>query len=151
MVLRRRLGELIVPAIVLIGCFLYWWHVQDARAVARRVPDAVILFTIAMTAVALLREILFPPRAGEDGAVAPSVPRDVFMKRVAFILLCLGYFLSFQWIGFNLTNFVFLVLACRLAGLHFVAAVPTAAISAVVFHLLARLMDFRVPTGPFGI
>jgi len=150
MVTWRRLGELIVPAIVLLGCLLYWWHVQDARSVARRVPDAVILFTVALTIVALVREFLFPPTSDDEKETPASFAGEIFVKRVLFVLLCFGYFLGFSWLGFNLTNVIFLLLAYRLAGLSFLGALPAAIISSAIFHFLALLMDFRVPTGPFG-
>lgn len=148
---RRKLGELIVPAIVLLGCLLYWLHVQDARSVARRVPNGVILFTVAMTVLALAREFLFPSLTEQDTDTLPPVPRDVLFKRVLFVLLCLGYFFAFSWLGFNLANLIFLLLAYRLAGLSLVGAVPAAIASSVIFYLLAQVMDFGVPTGLFGI
>jgi len=150
MTFRQKLGELIVPAIVLLGCLLFWWHVQDARSVAQRVPIGVILFTLAFTALVLMRVFLWPPAEDADAAAEPPVGRDVFIRRVVFVVLCLGYFLAFSWLGFNIANLTFLVLAYLLAGMRALWAVPAAIASSIVFHLLARVMDFNVPTGPFG-
>ncbi|WP_155326430.1 tripartite tricarboxylate transporter TctB family protein [Alkalilacustris brevis] len=150
MAVRQKLGELVVPAIVLVGCLLYWLHVQDARAVARRVPNGVILFTVAMTMLALMREFIWPPAGEQDAESSPPVERDVLIKRLLFVMLCFGYFLAFSWLGFNLANLTFLVFAYILAGMKFLGAVPAAICSSVVFHFLARVMDFNVPTGPLG-
>lgn len=146
--LRHKLGELIVPAIVLLGCFLYWWHIQDARAIAQRVPNYVIIFTVAMTVLGMTRALLLPPAPDEEQVELPE--RGVLLRRLAFVAACFGYFFAFSWLGFNLANLGFLVLACLLAGLKLPGAVVTALASTIVFHFLARAMDFRVPTGPFG-
>jgi small-conductance mechanosensitive channel len=151
MIWRHKAGELIVPAIVLLGCLLYWLHIQDARSVARRVPNGVIAFTVAMTVLALLHEGLGLLRGTGQTAAAPPVDRAVLMKRVAFVLLCVGYYFAFGTLGFNLANFGFLIVAYGVAGLAPLVALPAAAASTVVFWGLARVMDFNVPTGPFGL
>ncbi len=154
MALRQKLGELVVPAIVLVGCLLYWLHVQDARAVARRVPDGVILFTVAMTVLALLREFVWAPAAGQDTEPStepsPALNREVLVKRILFVALCFGYYFAFSWLGFDLANLTFLILVYILAGMKALGAVLAAIGSSVVFHFLARVMDFNVPAGPFG-
>jgi predicted secreted protein len=148
---RHRLGELIVPAIVLLGCLLYWLHVGDARAVARRVPSGVILFTVAMTAAVLLREFVRRAPTPQESAATPRVERAVLVQRSVFTLLCVGYFLAFSWLGFNLANVTFVFLACMVAGMKPPGAAVTALTASVAFYLLARVMEFNVPTGPFGL
>jgi predicted secreted protein len=150
MTFRQKLGELIVPGIVLVGCLLFWLHVQDARSVARRVPSGVILFTLALTLLTLAREFVFPPKDDQNASAEPPAGRDVLVKRVAFVLLCIGYYAVFQWLGFNLANLVFLLLAYMLAGMTLFGAVLAAVVSSVVFYLLATVMEFNVPVGPFG-
>jgi len=148
---RQKIGELIVPAIVLIGCLLYWLHIQDARSVSRRVPNGVIFFTVGMTVLAVLREFVRSARTDAQAPDAQPLESAVVMKRVAFVLLCIGYYLAFGVLGFNLANLVFLALAYVVAGMAPLIALPTAIASTVVFWALARVMDFNVPSGPFGL
>lgn len=148
---RHRLGELIVPSIVLLGCLLYWLHVGDARAVARRVPSGVILFTVAMTAIVVLRALIARgPAQGAEASVSPVEP-PVIARRAAFALLCAGYYGAFTLLGFNTANLIFLFAACIVAGMRPRMAAPTALAASVVFHALARVMEFNVPTGPLGL
>ncbi|WP_296644897.1 tripartite tricarboxylate transporter TctB family protein [Roseinatronobacter sp.] len=123
---------------------------QDARSVARRVPSGIILFTIAMTAFALMRTFILPPASERNAESAPRIERDVLIKRMLFVMLCFGYFFAFSWLGFNLANLLFLVCAYVLAGMKFLGAGVAAICSSVVFYFLARVMDFNVPIGPFG-
>ena len=145
---RHRLGELIVPSVVLLGCLLYWLHVGDARAVARRVPSGVILFTLAMTAIVLLR-VLLARGHGAESAGPPLEPR-IIVRRAAYALLCAGYYGAFTQLGFNTANLIFVFLACMVAGMRPLAAAPTTLVASVVFHVLARVMEFNVPAGPLG-
>jgi len=148
---RPNAGELIVPSLVLIGCLLYWLHVQDARSVAQRVPLAVIVFTVAMTLVVVGRTFLGPVVAAENTeADAPAEDRRIFASRAIFVALCGGYFFVIGRLGFDLANLIFLLLAYPLAGLRLVWTVPASVASAAIFHVLARVMEFNVPTGPFG-
>lgn len=151
MVSRSKAGELIVPGVVLIGCLLYWMHVQDARSVAQRVPLAVIVFTVLMLLMVVGRTVLGTAWASEDTeADAPSTDRRIFVNRALFIALCAGYFVAFGRLGFDLANVVFLLLAYPLAGLKLVWTIPAAIASSAVFHVLASVMEFNVPAGPFG-
>lgn len=152
---RSKAGELIVPGLVLVGCLLYWLHVQEARSVAQRVPLAVIVFTVAMTLLVVGRTFLGPEGAAEGAAAeagGESRPADrrTFLRRALFVALCGGYCLAIGRLGFDLANLVFLLLAYPLAGLRLVWAVPAALASAATFHVLARVMEFNVPSGPFG-
>jgi hypothetical protein len=148
---RAKAGELIVPGLVLLGCLLYWIHIQDARSVAQRVPLGVIVLTVGMTLLVLAKTFLGPARDGEaDGALALSADRRSLIQRTVFIGLCGGYFVAIGALGFNLANLAFLLLAYPLAGLGLVWAGCAAVISTVIFHFLARIMEFNVPTGPFG-
>lgn len=152
---RAKAGELIVPGLVLVGCLLYWLHVQEARSVAQRVPLAVIVFTVAMTGLVVLRTVLGREGAAggaEAAAGGGSRPADrpAFLRRALFVALCGGYYLAMSRLGFDLANLVFLLLAYPLAGLRLVWTVPAALASSAIFHVLARVMEFNVPSGPFG-
>lgn len=162
--MRRRalLGELVVPAIVLIGTILFWWSIREAPSISRRVPLGVIAFIIVMAGVVVMRAAL----SGRDEPEAPSPPLDVMIRtwfaewrqRIAFIALAVGYYIAFGLLGFSTANFLFLVAALVVAGygrdrppletawrIALIAAIAT-----VIFHVLAGLMDFNVPRGPFG-
>jgi hypothetical protein len=148
---RKRLGELIVPAIVLVGCLLYWLHIYDARSVAQRVPNGVILFTVAMSFLVLLLEYARPSPIMLDEHSLRQTELDVILKRTAFVGLCIGYFVAFTTVGFNIANLTFLIVAYALAGMKPLSALFTAIVSTLVFHALAWVMEFNVPTGPFGL
>ena len=151
--MRYIAGELLVPTIVLLGCLLYWLHVQDARSVARRVPDGVIAFTAAMTLIVLSRTLLLSRSVSmksADDAGATITNRSDLVKRALFVLLCLGYYSAFSSLGFNLANLAFLLIAYPLAGLGFGWSVFGALASSFVFYGLAWLMEFNVPVGPLG-
>ncbi|NNU79053.1 hypothetical protein HMH01_01255 [Halovulum dunhuangense] len=147
--MQARLGEMIVPLLVLIGCVLFWWHIQEARSVAQRVPNLVLVFTLALTLLVGVR-IFVLGKGGKDGA-AIDLKDGTLHKRVAFLGLCLVYYLTFQPLGFTLSNLLFLLLAYRLAGLGWRQTGFAALVSTIVFHGLALLMDFNVPKGVFGI
>jgi hypothetical protein len=76
---------------------------------------------------------------------------DVILKRTAFVGLCIGYFVAFTTVGFNIANLTFLIVAYALAGMKPLSALFTAIVSTLVFHALAWVMEFNVPTGPFGL
>ena len=149
-----RLGEIVVPLIALAGCALYWLHVQDAQPVAQRVPETVIIFTVICTAIVLIRVIFFPAAGSsqENGSEekASALRRGDFIRSSLFILLCVGYYMVFSRLGFNLANLIFLLLAYPLAGLNITWSIFGAFSSSAVFCGLAWVMKFNVPLGPLG-
>jgi len=148
---RVKAGELIVPGIVLIGCVLYWLHVQDARSVAQRVPQGVIVFTVLMTLLVLARLSFVTAPDNQDGdEQSPPISRRALVQRTLFVALCGGYFVALGQLGFNLANLAFLLFAYPLAGLGLAWSGIAAVLSATIFHFLAQIMEFNVPTGPFG-
>ncbi|MDF1608686.1 hypothetical protein PZ897_10905 [Hoeflea sp. YIM 152468] len=156
MFLRSKWGELIVPAIVLLGCLLFWFHIQEARSVTRRIPEPVIVLTVLTTLIILMRTV-FQKSAGKDEAdaalpdqeAAPTTKREILI-RVAFLILCVGYYFSFGSLGFSLTNLLFLLLAYPLVGLGPIGTAVGAVVSSLTFHFLAWVMNFNVPVGPLG-
>ena len=152
MLARGKAMELIVPGIVLVGCLFYWLHIQDARSVAQRVPLGVIAFTVATTVLVLFRVLFETVPDDKDGSAPPAPPTDrrALVQRAMFVVLCGGYFIALGQLGFNLANLAFLFLAYPLAGLGLVWSCVAAVTSVAVFHVLAQIMKFNVPTGPFG-
>ena len=156
-----------VPAMILIFTSLYWFHIGDAPAVARRVPSGVIVFVLVMTAIVLIRDFREEKRK-EATAPGGSGPNSAQMfkqwvhdwrQQIIFIGLSIGYFVAFITIGFNLANFLFLIIALPVAGMGqnrslasaTTKIVVTASLVTLVFFILATLMDFNVPIGVFGI
>jgi hypothetical protein len=159
---RAFLGELVVPAIVLIGTFLFWWSIREAPSISRRVPLGVIAFILFLTGVVAVREAIVA--RGDEAAPAPPFGETVqawfteWRQRIAFIALAIGYYFAFVTLGFSAANLLFLVAALVVAG-SARGREPVAAawrialiaiVATVVFHLLAEVMDFNVPRGPFG-
>lgn len=167
--MRTFLRQLTVPAIVLFGTALFWLHVQEAPSVARRVPNGVMIFIGVMTLIVVARAFVESRRERFDtqadrrervvfGTLISEWLRD-WAQRITFIVLAIGYFFAFSSLGFSLSNFLFLCAALLLAGFErgkpklksVVQIGGIALFAAIVFHFLALLMDFNVPTGPFGI
>ena len=159
--MRARLGDLVVPLIVLIGTALYFFHVQEAPAVTRRVPNGVMLFILAMLAIVVARSLLdarTPDREQETGKTASDLRWRDAVRQIAFLALAVGYFLMFERLGFALTNFLFLIAAVPIAGFArgvkpLRAALPIGGLALVatsVFQALALVMEFNVPRGPLG-
>ena len=148
---RSIAGELIVPALVLAGCVLFWWHIQEARSVAQRVPNGVLILVIGLTGLVLFQTLFARSRADEGAGEAERLPAlRVLAVRGGFVGLCLLYYLSFEPLGFNLANALFLVLAFPLAGLSLRWVLPATAIACLIFWALATVMEFNVPMGPLG-
>ena len=150
--LQSRAGEFIVPVTVLIGCFLFWYHIQDARSAARRVPNYVIIFTVTMTGLVLLQRIRDLFRVESDGS-GNTVTYNLMgvAKATVFIFVCILYYFAFDTVGFNTANLVFLLVAYPLAGLPLSSSVIASIVSSVAFFGLAKIMEFNVPLGPLGI
>ena len=152
--MRTLIGELVVPLIVLVGTLLFWLHIQEARSVAQRVPNGVMIFILGALVIVVGRAVKdylatrHSDARDEDISltIVTDFARDEW-RRLVFLGLCVGYFLAFPRLGFDLSKAGFLVAAFLLAGLRPVPTLIGALSGAVIFHLLARLMDFNVPSG----
>ncbi len=152
--MRTLIGELVVPLIVLVGSLLFWLHIQEARSVAQRVPNGVMIFILGALVIVVGRAVkayLVARHAdASDERISLTLAADFARnewRRLVFLGLCIGYYLAFPRLGFDVANAGFLVAAFLLAGLRPVPSVAGALGGAVIFHLLARLMDFNVPSG----
>lgn len=156
----------ITPALILIFTALYWLHIADAPSAAKRVPSGVIVFILIMTVIVVMRDLQSVKNkkaVNQDGAgpvAAYSLKQwvNTWRLQILFTALSVGYFLAFITIGFNLANFLFLIIALPTAGMGkglkagsaITKIVVMAMIVTLVFFVLAMLMDFNVPVGPFG-
>lgn len=162
--MRRFLSDLTVPLIVLAGTLLFFLNVQEAPSVSRRVPYGVMIFILAMAGLVIAGatiEAFARAAAGDADAkesAQPGSSMGLQLRRVALIGLALAYVAMFGSLGFTLSNFLFLCAALPLAGFTegrpwpamALRVLALAAVSAAFFHLLARIMAFNVPAGPFG-
>ena len=161
--MRRFLSDLTVPLIVLAGALLFFLNVQEAPSVSRRVPYGVMIFILAMAGLVIAGATIeaFARAAGDADAkesAQPGSSMGIQLRRVALIGLAFAYVAMFGSLGFTLSNFLFLCAALPLAGFTEGRPWPAmafrvlalATVSAAFFHLLARIMAFNVPVGPFG-
>jgi hypothetical protein len=164
MSIQALFRALFVPFFILLLTALYWWSITEAPSSAQRVPLVVITFIAAMATIVIVREVMVlsmghgrhePRQASLDlpGWVAQN------RQRLIFLVLCIGYHPLFVYLGFNIANLVFLLIALPLSGLgaqrqmatRLTLSLATAVMTAVIFHLLAQVMDFNVPTSPLGL
>lgn len=155
---RHFLGQLVVPAIVLVATALFFASIREAPSVTQRVPLGVMVFILAMAVVVVVRAALEVAAQGTpDSGPRTSGVAD-WSRRGGYIALAIGYALLFQPLGFSLANVVFLVAALALAGfgegtrpaVRVVRILAVALFATAVFHALALVMNFNVPTGPLG-
>lgn len=164
MSIQALFRALCVPFFILLMTALYWWSIREAPSSAQRVPSVVIVFILAMAAIVIVREIvsLSMGEGSNERRQAGLGLRDWATQnrqRLIFVLICVGYYPLFVYLGFNVANVVFLLAALPLSGLgaqrrmatRLALSMAIALVSAVIFHLLAQVMDFNVPTSPFGL
>lgn len=150
----------LVPVLILFLTGLYWLHIADAPSAAQRVPSAVIVVIIIMAVVVFVGDMAAAKKAkiSEDSTIKLINWLTQWRTQLIFIALSIGYFTAFVYLGFNLANFAFLVIAFPVAGvgqnMSRSGAVGKVAIYAgllsVLFYTLAQIMDFNAPAGPLG-
>lgn len=164
MSIQALFRALLVPFFILLMTALYWWSIHEAPSSAQRVPLVVITFITAMATIVIVREIVSLSMG--HGRHEPR-PADLDLpgwvahhrQRLFFVVICIGYYPLFVYLGFNVANVVFLLVALPLSGLgaqrqmatRLALSMAIAVMTAVIFHLLAQVMDFNVPTSPFGL
>lgn len=158
---------------VAIGAFLFWYHTMDAPAVATRVPHAVLICLVLLMLIVVRKTL--KQQAKEDtqsttessetiGAAMTSSSSSIhqFMRQWSvqiFFGLGVLYFLTFEILGFSISNFIFISLSMALvknyqSNFAFRDLVPvllTASITTALLFLFAKLTSFNIPTGIFGI
>lgn len=144
-----------VPALILAASALYGFHVMDAPSVSKRVPIALLVFLAFMLIIVVageLRERRSEPSVATTGGERSTGP-VVGRAGIAFFLLGILYFIGFGWLGFSVSNFLFIA-ACMLAirvsqeGV-WVPYVPSASAFALIcsalFYGMAKVMGFNLP------
>ena len=150
----------LVPGLILLLTGLYWLHIADAPSAAQRVPSAVIVVIVIMAVAVFVAEMAASKKAktSEDGTFKLINWLTQWRIQLIFIAISIGYFIAFVYLGFNLANFVFLVIAFPVAGVGRDISRSGAAgkvgiyagLLSVLFYTLAQIMDFNAPAGPLG-
>ena len=165
-----------VPVMIAIGAFLYWFHIREAPSVAARVPN-LILICIAVLLVIVARKIIkqqaqlkgIQPETSlaeaeeqSDLAARKKYPILDFLRRQsvpAFFTLGLIYFLTFEILGFSISNFIFVFFSmivvknyqADFSYKNLPKVLITALITTGLLFIFAKLTGFNIPNGIFGI
>jgi hypothetical protein len=144
-----------VPALILAAAALYGFHVMDAPSVSKRVPIALLVFLVFMLVIVVAGELR--GRAGEQSAATTgeesSTGPVVGRAGIAFFLLGILYFIGFGWLGFSVSNFLFIA-ACMLVirvsqeGVwvpYVPSAITLALVCSALFYGMAKVMGFNLP------
>lgn len=164
MSIQALFRALCVPFFILLMTALYWWSIREAPSSSQRVPLVVITFIVTMATIVIVREFV-SLSMGHGRHDSRKVGLDLAgwaahnRQRLIFVVICIGYFPLFVYLGFNVANVIFLSVALPLSGLgtkrrmatRLALSMMIAVMAAVIFHLLAQVMDFNVPTSPFDL
>lgn len=159
MPIQAVIRVVLVPTFILLCTALYWVSIQEAAGAARRVPTFVMIFVVVMTLIVVVTELIKIQQDGSNGEVTNAGAwLRLHSQRILFVAICFAYYPLFISLGFNIANFLFLSCALTIAGLgkgrkalsRLILVLTTSLVATVVFHLLAQVMDFNVPTSPFG-
>jgi Ca2+/Na+ antiporter len=169
-----------VPLLIAVGALLFGLHIQDAPAVASRVPNFVLIFILLML-VLVIRQTLKKQREQKQELSQSAVIQDqdqvqeqpestgqkqsamlAYLRRqsvTAFFALGVVYFLTFDILGFSISNFIFiftLMIVVKNYQSDFSlknlpAVLVTALITTFLLYVFAKLTSFNIPSGIFGI
>src|SRR5690625_1968933 len=122
--MRRQLVYLriiLVPALILAFTFAYWLHISGAPSAARRVALGVITVVLIFTVLTLViditeirKEIKQEPESFGNPPFSHILKK--WKKQILFVIFSIFYYIGFSYIGFNLSNFIFLIFTLPLAG-----------------------------------
>lgn len=165
-----------VPVMIAIGSFLFWFHIKEAPAVAARVPHIILIFIAVLLLIvgqrvakqqSLKKGIESDVSVSDREQQADLAERkkspllDLLRKHAVLVFFTLGliYFLTFEILGFSISNFIFvfcsmIVVKNYQADFSFKnlpAALITSLITTGLLYLFAKLTSFNIPNGIFGI
>lgn len=165
-----------VPLMITVGAVLFGFHIQDAPAVAARVPNFVLIF-IALMLFLVVRRTLKKQREhnqtvsqsasneNQEQAELTDRKQSVFLAYIrrqsvpVFFGLGVIYFFTFEILGFSISNFIFifmLMIVVKNYQSDFLlknlpAVFLTALITTCLLYVFAKLTSFNIPSGIFGI
>ncbi len=167
-----------VPLMIVVGALLFGLHIQDAPAVAARVPNFVLIFIVLMLFL-VVRQTLKKQRKQKQelsqGVVAQDQDQDqpestgrkksvvlAYLRQqsvTAFFALGVIYFLTFDILGFSISNFIFIFASMIVVKNYqsdfslknLPAVLVTSLITTFLLYAFAKLTSFNIPSGIFGI
>ena len=150
---KQRGGELVIPVLALAFTVYYFYSILDAPWTAKVSTYFIGSILIALVAVyiGLTLRAVFRDEAGL-GLAGLVAPVSFLPKRVALLLLTVGYIVGLQWGGFTLTTFGFLYLAMLVLGsirVHRTALILAIAYALGGYLLFVAMFGTRFPEGPF--
>lgn len=171
-----------VPLMIVVGALLFGLHIQDAPAVAARVPNFVLIFIVLMLFLVVRQTLKKQRKQNQDlpqSVVAEDQDQDqdqdqtestgrkqsavlAYLRRqsvTAFFALGVIYFLTFEILGFSISNFIFIFTSMIVVKNYqsdfslknLPAVIVTALITTCLLYIFAKLTSFNIPSGIFGI
>jgi len=165
-----------VPLMIAVGVLLFGLHIQDAPAVAARVPNFVLIFIVLMLFL-VVKKTLRKQREQKQELSKSAVVQDqehaesteqkqsvmlAYLRRqsvTAFFALGVIYFLTFDILGFSISNFIFIFTMMIVVKNYqsdfslknLPAVLVTSLITTFLLYVFAKLTSFNIPSGIFGI
>jgi membrane protein DedA with SNARE-associated domain len=165
-----------VPLMIVVGALLFGLHIQDAPAVAARVPNFVLIFIVLMLFL-VVRQTLKKQRKQKQELSQSVLAQDqdqpestgrkksavlAYLRRqsvTAFFALGVIYFLTFDILGFSISNFIFIFASMIVVKNYqsdfslknLPAVLVTSLITTFLLYAFAKLTSFNIPSGIFGI
>lgn len=167
-----------VPLMIVVGALLFGLHIQDAPPVAARVPNFVLIFIVLMLFL-VVRQTLKKQRKQKQELSQSVVAQDqdqdqtestgrkqsavlAYLRRqsvTAFFALGVIYFLTFDILGFAISNFIFIFASMIVVKNYqsdfslknLPAVLVTTLITTFLLYVFAKLTSFNIPSGIFGI
>jgi len=146
-------GELLLPAAALLFTLYYFWTIIDTpwtAQVSAFFVGSILIVLIIMFGIRTWRQVQRGEVNMRIGALVE--PRDFIPKRLILLALTIGYIYLVTFLGFTITNFLFLVLTMLLLGngrnkkrVFVVAAV----LALGGWLLFIYAFDTSFPAGPF--
>lgn len=133
-----RAHALVVPLLVAFGTIAFLVQVSGARRSVVVVPHGVAVFIGLLFVVVLVKDLRSPPEEPAGGLREAAEP-------IGLLALSIGYYFFFQYVSFDVANFLFVLSAGLLMRLDLARAGAAALASALVLAGLAWAMNFNVP------
>ena len=148
-------GELVIPCLALAFTLYYFTTIIDVPWSAQVSAFFVGSILTVCILIFITRSILSVRRGEADLSLGNLLaPRDYIPKRLALLVLTIGYIFFIKWGGFTLTSFVFLSAAMLLLNdgrrKGFIIAL-SAVLSLSGWLLFVYAFETRFPEGPFEL
>jgi hypothetical protein len=165
-----------VPVMIAVGSFLFWFHIKEAPSVAARVPHIILIFIAVLLLIVgqrIAKQQSHKKGIESDDSVSEreqladlaarkkSLPLDSLRRHAVLVFFTLGliYFLTFETLGFSISNFIFvfssMIVVKNYQSDFSFRNLPTVLITSLIttglLYLFAKLTSFNIPNGIFGI